>query len=676
MWILASHNRPHNVRRFFKCYQRTRGSTPGVVCIDDDDSRRLEYEALEYPAGWKLLIYPRMSMVARVNQAMADHPGLAWYGNIDDDSVPLTPEWDQRLVDAAGTDRIAHCFNGIGNDQLVCQCVVGGDLARDIGWLLLPTTERLYGDNALTDIGRKRDCITYLPDVRVEQYHFTNGKAPMDATYEKPSAAADRKAYIDWYWRELAPPSRPLGDELIVCCVMVKNYEGMGADYVNILHRAVTKNLTVPHRFVCFTDIPHGIECETRPIEGDGWYAKLFLFKEFTQGRVIFFDLDTLIVGNIDYLADYTGEMAMLRNFYSPANYGSGVMLWRGGFGHHITDAYVAEGCPDIPGGDQVYIERHTRADLLQELFPGQVISYKVHAANAIPANSSVVCFHGFPHPHQAGGWVELFWTLDPLKEAEFAVIANTGRVDADNNIRSAVARDYPWVEPLPAHDGQAVIVGGGPSLARTLPEIRQRVADGQTVFALNGAARFLNEQGIIPHVHVIIDARPENARFILESRAQEYMLASQCAPEVFAAVGACLVGVFHMNTEGIADILPSDREATLISSGTTVGLAAMALAYVLGYRAIHLHGFDSSYETGHHAYPQASNDTDTVVDVMVGDRVFKAAPWMVVQAQQFQILATQLIEADTLITVAGDGLLPHMAHCMTQPQGEPHVCC
>jgi hypothetical protein len=46
-----------------------------------------------------------------------------------------------------------------------------------------------------------------------------------------------------------------------------------------------------------------------------------------------------------------------------------------------------------------------------------------------------------------------------------------------------------------------------------------------------------------------------------------------------------------------------------------------MSLAFGLGYRKIHLYGFDSSYrEDTHHAYMQNLNDGDLVVDVLAGD--------------------------------------------------------
>lgn len=198
MWIMPSRERPHNVARFFAAYHNTLATTPGVVCIRDNDPTRWRYENIALPPGWTLVAYPPMSMGDRTNRVFDDNPGKDWYGYMDDDSVPETPHWDVMLVAAAGRAGIAHCFNGIGNEKLASQFVMGGDLARDLGWVLLRGVARLYGDNAVTDVGRKRNCITYLPDVRVIQHHFSNGMAPRDETYLKPEAAADKAIYMDW----------------------------------------------------------------------------------------------------------------------------------------------------------------------------------------------------------------------------------------------------------------------------------------------------------------------------------------------------------------------------------------------------------------------------------------------------------------------------------------------
>ena len=47
--------------------------------------------------------------------------------------------------------------------------------------------------------------------------------------------------------------------QLTVACL--KWGRKYGVDYVNILRDMVRRHLAVPHRFVCLTDDPAGIEC-------------------------------------------------------------------------------------------------------------------------------------------------------------------------------------------------------------------------------------------------------------------------------------------------------------------------------------------------------------------------------------------------------------------------------
>ncbi len=674
MWILPSRNRPHNLKRFFEKYHITRASTKGIVCIRDDDPSRAEYEALELPYNWTLVAYPPMSMVERTNQVFYDNPNEPWYGYVDDDAVPETYQWDLKLIDAAGRNGIAHPFNGIGNEKLASQFVMGGDLARDLGWILLKGLKRLYGDNAVTDVGRSRKCIKYLPDVRLVQHHFSNGLAPVDTTYQKPEAKDDHATYMKWYAENIQTP---------VTFICLKAGTAYGPEYVNILRDMICRNLAegTQGRFVCITDDPTGLDegVEVLPLPDDleTWWGKLYMFKRglFPDGtRCLFMDLDTIFVGPLDDIIKYDGEFATLRDFYYPQQVGPAIIAWKAGdFAASVWEEWVAQGKPRHPQGDLWWINnldqgRFVRQiDILQDLYPGKFVSYKVSCNPYPPKGTSVVCFHGQPKPDNCGqSWVDGIWKIGGNTSTELEVRANTDFESVKANVLSACARDLPWLELKPAHDGHAVIVAGGPSLERTLSEVKWRHSIGQTVIAINGSAEYLNKHGIRPDIHVMIDARPSNERFMNPWWSKERFLASQCDPSVFDKSGGNTT-VFHMNTEGIIDILPTDRVAHLISSGTTVGLAAMAIAYTQGYRFIHLHGFDSSYADNHHAYAQPENDNDVVMDVSVEGRSFKCAAWMATQAQQFQDLALQLAQEGVIITVAGDGLIPYIAHCMSK---------
>ena len=93
---------------------------------------------------------------------------------------------------------IAHCWNGIGNERLASQPVIGGDLVRRWGWFIYPGLSRCYGDDIITASGKALGCITYLPDVQLEAMHWSNGKAPRDEGYVYPDHEQDKAIYEAW----------------------------------------------------------------------------------------------------------------------------------------------------------------------------------------------------------------------------------------------------------------------------------------------------------------------------------------------------------------------------------------------------------------------------------------------------------------------------------------------
>lgn len=198
MWILPSRGRPHNAARLFSAFVATGATTPGILCVDDDDPRLDEYRVISLPEGWALDVQERIGLGPMLNRAFEQHPEKHWYGDLSDDAMPITIGWDRALIEAAGSDGIAYCADGIRNEEQVNHFVIGGDLARELGWIILPGLVRIYGDNVLTDIGKARGVLRYLPNERLEHWHFSNGLAEYDETYRKPEAANDAAVYLKW----------------------------------------------------------------------------------------------------------------------------------------------------------------------------------------------------------------------------------------------------------------------------------------------------------------------------------------------------------------------------------------------------------------------------------------------------------------------------------------------
>lgn len=464
---------------------------------------------------------------------------------------------------------------------------------------------------------------------------------------------------------------------LNICCVMVDNYCGRGPEYVEVLHDMVRRNLAAgfPGRFVCFTDDPdslrHLVGVETRKLPSGlkGWWNKLYLFSSdaFPKGeRVLYFDLDTVITGPLDDIAAYAGEFAILRDAYRPEGLQSSVMAWEAGKPHYYGH-WLMRGCPELPGGDQQFIEQSwlEKPQLWQDLFPGLFRSYKKESMDGIPNDASVVFFHGHPRPHEADGWVPQVWKVGGGSSAELINVGTVPQAEVLANIRSALEADYPILEPGDPIEATAVICGGGPSLRDQLFMIAALQRGGAAVFSCNQVDGYLRAHGITPAFHVMLDARPELSSWVNQGGIKLY--ASICAPTTLEA-GDVMgeLTIWHPVTDGAAEIV---GKGLMIGGGTTVGTRAMALAYAMGFRKFLCVGFDSSYrESEHHAYPQSLNDGEKILDALCNGQRFKCAPWMVQQANDWRALAQELLSLGCEISVFGDGLIPAIAASMSKP--------
>ena len=471
--------------------------------------------------------------------------------------------------------------------------------------------------------------------------------------------------------------------------VNAQNYLGQGKKYVEILHDSIIRNLAsgTEGRFICFTDDEESYNSgiEKRPLHGDlrGWWNKIYLFKGdlFAEGdTIVFFDLDTVIVSGLDEIIKYQGDFAILRDFYRPNGMQSSVMIWQAGKNSVIWDAFEANGFPNVEGGDQAWIGQffkselfkgcNLKADILQELYPDCFVSYKVSCQAGIPKNAKVVVFHGNPRPHVAGGWVDKVWKIGGGGSLEMDMICNVSAEQLEKNIRYCLTLGLPEIDRMgPLSDVNAVFVGGGPSIENhklMLAEMKRK----SKIFALNGSYRWLRNNGILADYHIIADARPENANFIDVSEFPTYLIASHCDKTVFDKLVCKHVLVWHRGHEGMQDIVNPNRDKydAYMSGGSTVGLVGMSVAYAMGFRKFHLFGYDSSYVDGQgHAYPQSLNDNDRILDIDVGSRSFKSAPWMVQQVNEYVEFAPILVEMGCEITTYGDGMLQYINRCMVE---------
>lgn len=158
--------------------------------------------------------------------------------------------------------------------------------------------------------------------------------------------------------------------------------------------------------FVCLTDsdLPYGTPL---PHAWPGWWSKLNLLS--LTGPILYLDLDTTIVGDLTPLLDATTRhnFIALRNPYdTPSRFGSGLMGWRGSM-RHVYERFTQDPehhmmrckTPQLWGDQGFIAETETPSAYWQDLFPGQIVSWKVDCKQGVPADARIVFFHGQPRP-------------------------------------------------------------------------------------------------------------------------------------------------------------------------------------------------------------------------------------------------------------------------------------
>ena len=476
---------------------------------------------------------------------------------------------------------------------------------------------------------------------------------------------------------------------LYIVCVNAGNYEGRGKEYVEKLYDGIIRHFPegVLHKFVCFTDDPeeYNPDIQKRPLHGslEGWWNKLYLFKEghFKDGdRIIYFDLDTCIVGELDEIVKYNGSFAILRDVYRPNGLQSSIMMWEAGnYTKSIWQTYSDNIYPIVNGGDQSWIERWAEAlewyekpyDIIQEKFPDSFVSYKERALLEIPLHASVVFFHAYPRPHQVHeGWVPHIWKIGGHLVRTWRVVGNVTEETLQKNVDHALSLSCELLadQYMFPQDHDLIIAAGGPSLQDNLHFISLLQKYGAKLWALNNSFRYLSEKGIEPDVHILFDAREENIEFVPEKTDALLLYSAQCHPKVLRkAIQAGRLIIWCPSIKNILKILKKHQKlAVIVQGGSSVGMKAIALSQGFGYKKVHLVGYDSSYrDDKHHAYEQNLNDNQNVVDISLEDRKFKSAPWMATQVEEFKHSLPHFLDKGMEFSIYGDGLLPYAAHIM-----------
>ena len=223
------------------------------------------------------------------------------------------------------------------------------------------------------------------------------------------------------------------------------------AHYVNRLYDGVRRWLHSDVRFVCFTDDADGIDnrLEVHPIPIEpfedtiveamtrdrgrrGAWRKISLFRPGLaglEGRILGFDLDVVITGWLDEIADFAPDKVVMRRewrherFRRDGGHGS-VFSFDPALHPYLYEEFAADPRGAIlrhRGSEQYYTSMTALRHGALRYLPGDMVcsfkkdSVPVFPINLfreprLPSNCRVMCFHGSPKMHEAIGGYRASW--------------------------------------------------------------------------------------------------------------------------------------------------------------------------------------------------------------------------------------------------------------------------
>ena len=241
---------------------------------------------------------------------------------------------------------------------------------------------------------------------------------------------------MGWFDQMIARPN--------LNCICIKWGTLYPTEHVNRLFRAVLRNTERPVNFFCMTEDAVGLDPHIKvlplvdqPFEPrmraaqktatkkNGALRKIAMFRPGLlgdiDGPVLAFDIDVLITGNLDEMADYAPCKVAMRgpftNRSEPPTYGEGSVI-KFEPKHH---AFLYDEMANDPegsvkmckGSEQTYTSTLATQNEAIALYPDAwIVSFKFHCRPKRPMNlfvppklpkdARIVCFHGRPKVDEA----------------------------------------------------------------------------------------------------------------------------------------------------------------------------------------------------------------------------------------------------------------------------------
>jgi len=212
---------------------------------------------------------------------------------------------------------------------------------------------------------------------------------------------------------------------LTVACVL-KTSGVYKPEWVYKLKRSIERNLTIPHRFICLSDV--SLDCDHIPLEEDnphpGYWYKLQLFKPGNlTGEVLYFDLDVVVSKSLDEFVKNLRsrpESFLMFEQTEPKIKNSSVLYWKEDHSYLYEtyrsnrERYRCNYNTETRIGDQAFIEDHAKGvGTLNDCFSKNFVLCTQDLDFVVSEKTGMVVFLGTgckPHQNPDHSYIKENW--------------------------------------------------------------------------------------------------------------------------------------------------------------------------------------------------------------------------------------------------------------------------
>jgi len=207
LMIVPTRNRPQNAMDLYRAWVDSTSAESALlfVCDEDDPQLHSYKNQMRWMPRAQLLTVPvGLRMVGALNHAASlftvDYQYLGFMG---DDHRTRTYGWDDRIRGVIKHPvGVAYGNDLLQGENMPTAVVLTSNIVDKLGYMVPPCLEHLCADLVWKDWGEALGCLIYLDDVYIEHMHPANGKAMMDAGYERANSSdqstRDAQAYYSY----------------------------------------------------------------------------------------------------------------------------------------------------------------------------------------------------------------------------------------------------------------------------------------------------------------------------------------------------------------------------------------------------------------------------------------------------------------------------------------------